>query len=43
MMTSLDASARLRQTFFTAGLVSKVVAVRFYSGTSKVVWSILAA
>jgi hypothetical protein len=33
----------LRQTFFTAGLASKAVVVHFCSGTSRVVWSILAA
>jgi hypothetical protein len=33
MMTSLDVSGRLRQTFLTAGLGSKAVLVRFYSGT----------
>jgi hypothetical protein len=38
----LDASGRPRQTFLTAGLGSKAVLVRFYSGTSRVVWSILA-
>jgi hypothetical protein len=43
MTTSLDVSDRPRQTFFTARLGSKVVLVRFYYGTSKVVWSILAA
>jgi hypothetical protein len=42
MTISLDASGRPRQTFFTARLGSKAVFVRFYSGTSKVVWSILA-
>jgi hypothetical protein len=43
MTTSLDASGRPRQTFLTARLGSKVVLVRFYSGTCRVVWSILAA
>jgi hypothetical protein len=43
MVTSLDASGRLRQTLFTTGTGSRVVVVRFYSGTSKVVWLILAA
>jgi hypothetical protein len=33
MMTSLDASGRPKQTFSTAGLGSKAVLVRFYSGT----------
>jgi hypothetical protein len=37
MVTSLDVSDRPRQTFFIAGLGSKVVAMRFYSGTSRVV------
>jgi hypothetical protein len=43
MMTSLDASGRPRQTFLTAGLGSRAVAVRFCSSTSRVVRSILAA
>jgi hypothetical protein len=43
MVTSLDVSGRPRHTFFTAGLGSKAVTERFYSGTSRVVWSILAA
>jgi hypothetical protein len=43
MTTSLDASGRPRQTFLTAGLGSKVVLVRFYSGTCRVVCSLLAA
>jgi hypothetical protein len=43
MTTSLDASGRPRQTFFIAGLGSRDVLVRFYSDTSRVVWSILAA
>jgi hypothetical protein len=33
MTTSLDASGRPRQTFLTVGLGSKVVLVRFCSGT----------
>jgi hypothetical protein len=43
MTTSLDAMGRPRQTFLTAGLGSKAVLVRFYSGTCRVVWSILDA
>jgi hypothetical protein len=43
MTTFLDASGMLRKTFFTAGLGSKDVLVHFCSGTSRVVWSILAA
>jgi hypothetical protein len=43
MTTSLDVSGRPRQTFFIAGHESKVVLVRFCSGTSRVVWTILAA
>jgi hypothetical protein len=39
----LDVSGRPRQTFFTAGLGSKAVAMHFCSGTSRVVWSILVA
>jgi hypothetical protein len=42
MTTSLDASGRPRQTFFTTGLGSKAMFVRFCSSTSRVVWSILA-
>jgi hypothetical protein len=41
MTISLYASGRPRQTFFTAGLGSKAVLVRFCSGTSRVVWLIL--
>jgi hypothetical protein len=43
MTTSLDASGRPRQTFFTAELGTKAALVLFCSGTSRVVWSILAA
>jgi hypothetical protein len=43
MVTSFDASGRPRQTIFTAGIGSRAVFVHFYSGTSKMVWSILAA
>jgi hypothetical protein len=43
MVTSLVASGRPRQDFFTAGLVSRAVDVHFCSGTSKEVGSILAA
>jgi hypothetical protein len=42
MKTSLDASGKPRQTFLTAGLGSKVILVCFWSGTCRVVWSILA-
>jgi hypothetical protein len=42
IMTSLDASSRPRQTFFTTRLGSKAVLVHFCYGTSRVVWSILA-
>jgi hypothetical protein len=43
MTTFLDASGRPRQTFFTAGLGSTAVLVRFCCSTSKVIWLILAA
>jgi hypothetical protein len=42
MTTSLDASGMPRQTLLTAGLGSKAVLLHFYSGTSRVVWTILA-
>jgi hypothetical protein len=41
MVTSFDVSGMPRQTFFTLGLGSKAVVVRFYSSTSRIVWSIL--
>jgi hypothetical protein len=43
MLTSLATLGRRRQTFFIAGLACKVVDVRFCSGTSREVGSILAA